>query len=351
VSKKDFLKLLDKYLSGQASLDERNLLNKAYNTFQETDIDILGGLGDLDVLKNKAASDFLKKTGHSASTEQQAIIPEKTIFYQTALFRVAASLLVFWGTALIFWVNQHHYRSDFARIFANNNTANFISFYNRDKPVQKIRFPDGSFVELSKGSKIGFNKPFSPTKREVYLIGEGFFQVTKNHAKPFIVYTDKIVTKVLGTSFIVKSSLNNDPASVLVKTGKVAVFRRKNFTEADAAPDLTEGIILMPNHIVALNNKDEFEKKIPDNPQTIEPQADYSFDFKDTPIATVFARLEAAYGISITYDKIKMAKCSISVKMGNERFYEKLDLVCHTVNAVYVVRDGNVVVTSPGCGN
>lgn len=68
-----------------------------------------------------------------------------------------------------------------------------------------VKLPDGSVVWLNAGSKITYNKEFGIETREVSLIGEGFFDVTKNKDKPFIIHTSSITIKVLGTSFNVKA--------------------------------------------------------------------------------------------------------------------------------------------------
>ncbi|MCX6317829.1 MAG: FecR family protein [Bacteroidetes bacterium] len=68
-----------------------------------------------------------------------------------------------------------------------------------------VKLPDGSTVWLNAGSKISYTKDFGKDIREVYLTGEGFFDVTKNKEKPFIIHTSSINIKVLGTSFNVRA--------------------------------------------------------------------------------------------------------------------------------------------------
>ncbi len=62
------------------------------------------------------------------------------------------------------------------------------------------------------------------TNRDVYLSGEAFFEVTKNPDRPFRVFANEIVTKVLGTSFTVRSFENDTTIQVIVRTGKVTVY-------------------------------------------------------------------------------------------------------------------------------
>ncbi len=61
----------------------------------------------------------------------------------------------------------------------------------------KVILPDGSVVCLNSGSVLKYDPAFLRKKsREVYLIGEGYFEVQKNPEKPFIVHVDDINVKV-----------------------------------------------------------------------------------------------------------------------------------------------------------
>lgn len=60
---------------------------------------------------------------------------------------------------------------------------------------------DGTKVWLNSNSSFTYPTSFGSKTREVELNGEGFFEVTPNARKPFIVKTKKYDVKVLGTTF------------------------------------------------------------------------------------------------------------------------------------------------------
>lgn len=60
---------------------------------------------------------------------------------------------------------------------------------------------DGTKVWLNADSKIKYPVSFGQDKREVSLRGEGYFEVAKDSTRPFIVSTDKMDVRVLGTTF------------------------------------------------------------------------------------------------------------------------------------------------------
>jgi len=351
VSKKEFLDLLDKYLAGNASSEEEQILFNVYQHIEDKYEWDEPGMDSLDQLEHKLVERFknsILRPGNVDLSENKYTI--KPRFNNSIIFKIAAGLLLLLNVTGGYWL-YHSRPSETGRGFTNQDTQNLITHTNSTNKTEKIIFPDKSFANLTAGSKIVYSKDFSGSLRKVYLIGEAFFQVTRDHTKPFIVYTDKVVAKVLGTSFIVKSGVNNTEASVLVKTGKVCVFKAKEFTIADTKPELTGGVVLLPNHLADLNTMEQIEKKLPDAPEVLKKQTVADFDFDNTPIATVFSRLQDNYGITILYDKTKFSSCSLSVNMGNEDFYQKLDLICHTINASYQVRDGNVLVSGTGCTN
>ena len=65
----------------------------------------------------------------------------------------------------------------------------------------EIILEDGTKVWLNAETTLTFPNQFSGRTREVKLDGEGFFDVTHNKLKPFIVNTEKYNVKVWGTKF------------------------------------------------------------------------------------------------------------------------------------------------------
>lgn len=81
---------------------------------------------------------------------------------------------------------------------------------------------DGSRVWLNSESEFRYPSMFDKNKREVYLKGEGYFEVVHDEGRPFVVMTDKVSTRVLGTEFNIQSYADKAVNVTLVK-GCVAV--------------------------------------------------------------------------------------------------------------------------------
>jgi len=77
----------------------------------------------------------------------------------------------------------------------------------------ELRLPDGSLVALNATSSLEYPANFNRKKeRKVKLTGEGYFEVAKDKAHPFIVETDKQQVEVLGTHFNI-NSYDDEPAT------------------------------------------------------------------------------------------------------------------------------------------
>lgn len=86
-----------------------------------------------------------------------------------------------------------------------------------------LTLSDGTEVWLNAETKLKFPTRFSGDKRIVELSGEAYFEVTHNASKPFIIRTDDINVKVLGTSFGVRSYQEENSIFTTLVSGSVEV--------------------------------------------------------------------------------------------------------------------------------
>ena len=128
--------------------------------------------------------------------------------------------------------------------------------------------------------------------REVYLQGEAFFEVTKNAEKPFIVYSDDVVTKVLGTSFNILCD-DSDEIKVSLVTGKVEV----RSGEENA---IVEN--LFPGQQYSFHRETKATHTQLFDPQEVLAWKDGIIIFKDASKSEVFDRLSTWYGVDFSFD-------------------------------------------------
>lgn len=213
---------------------------------------------------------------------------------------------------------------------------------NTTQQSMVVLLPDNSSVVLSQGSSVRFRKEISKTKREVFLQGEGFFEVAKDAQKPFFVYTNRLTTKVLGTSFQVRSFEGETVSLVKVKSGKVAVT---SVVAPNKPTFLTEhqqlSIVTKTNEVIQKTSD-----ILADNPAAIVNQ---QFTYEFAPVSEIFGQLQEAYHLPIQYDHEKLQSCTFTGQLNDVPFLEKIRLICLTIEATYEVVDNKVIIYSQGC--
>jgi ferric-dicitrate binding protein FerR (iron transport regulator) len=130
-------------------------------------------------------------------------------------------------------------------------TAKKSEITTRNGSNTQLKLPDGSTVWLNAGSKLNYEKINETGLREVYLSGEGFFDVVKNPKRPFIIHTSTIDIKVLGTKFNVKAYPDDKTVETSLIRGSVEVTVKNR-------PD--EKYLLKPNQKLVLYNESYAEK-------------------------------------------------------------------------------------------
>ncbi len=89
-----------------------------------------------------------------------------------------------------------------------------------------IVLSDGSRADLDKSALLVWPHGFNGKKREVSLIGSGFFTVARDTGRPFLIHVNDLIVKVMGTSFRLKSAAGF--TQIDVRTGAVLVIRNKD---------------------------------------------------------------------------------------------------------------------------
>lgn len=262
-------------------------------------------------------------------------------------WRVAAAILIF-ALGLTWYFARSNSRSKEIALRPQSAiplASRDIELYNDSKSAKLVNLEDGSTVILQPGGKLSYPGKFAVEKREVHLSGEAFFEISKNRRRPFLVYTNDIVTEVVGTSFRIKAADDQPEVEVFVKTGEVHVRQIK--TENPQA----EKVILLPNQSVSfLKSTNLFEK--PETKDIPKRAIEYlNFDFTDAHIETIFSAIESAYGVTIDYPEEALRNCYLSTSLSDEPLLSKLKIVCESISSGTQFRmEGNhVIVESSGC--
>ncbi|HEY3372373.1 MAG TPA: FecR family protein [Prolixibacteraceae bacterium] len=173
---------------------------------------------------------------------------------------------------------------------------------------QKILLSDGTLVHLNAGSRLTFPSTFSGSTREVYLNGEGFFEVHKNEKVPFIVKTDHINIQVLGTKFNVSAYDDEQETSAILVEGKVNVSQKNKLFA-------NKQYILAPGQgcFYSVVEKNSLVKEVDVNEYIL--WKDGLYNFKNQALSEVVNRVHKYYNLSIKIEGPLLANTMVSGKL------------------------------------
>lgn len=298
----------------------------------------------------------IEKNILSEDDSDNIVTPSKKFnFYWVA---AAVSLLLLTTTTL--WLNFKKPTSPEKTLVTATMSENkiqdteWVEFVNQQEYSLPVHLPDGSSVVLKKDSQIKYSTlQFGKQNREVYLSGEGFFEIVKNPEQPFLVYTNRLVTKVLGTSFTVRAYPQEKEVKVHVATGKVSVYSikpdQKNQVEDLSQPVtiLTENQQIQINHLEMIAENTTREQPI--QPKIVIPIQSSNFIYDNSPVSNIFNDIENMYGIELQWDIELMQNCRITGNFTNSNLYEKIYLICQSLDAEYKTVNNTIIIHSSGC--
>ncbi|HEX4372106.1 MAG TPA: FecR domain-containing protein [Puia sp.] len=280
--------------------------------------------------------------------QEQDVVPISKSYSSTKRYWIAASVagLLVVASSLYFVFNANKkVNNNAARKIASTIINNDLQHTNSTSENRVVYLVDGTKITLQPGASIKHAVFLQKDKREVYLEGNAFFEVAKDANRPFYVYANDIVLRVLGTSFNVATNNTNGNVTVLVRTGKVSVYKNSNRENA--------AYVLTPNesvHYSAQNKsitKSESDAAL--SKASIISQNYIHFNFEEEQATKIFAVLEEAYGIHIQCDENIFSKCIITTALDDATFDEKLKIICEAINANYNIENNEVTIEGKGC--
>ncbi|MEO8473799.1 MAG: FecR domain-containing protein [Chryseolinea sp.] len=337
MNNRELIRLLDKYSRGECTEDEQASLEHWYLMLEKNP-------DDSRIFDRQQESLLAQKMLRSIKARILQKESKSAPFHFRILIRIAASLLIvaIIGGALFYYRTPIGSKSQ-QLTFSSTSPSVFVQ--NTSSSPKRYALSDGTVVILQPKGGLTYPPAFDIASRKVQLTGEAFFDVAKDSARPFIIATNNITVRVLGTSFNVKSYEGAAEAVVAVKSGKVSVKRPQHH------PDGRDEVILTPNQEVIYNTANEkFQKKIVATPLIILAKPTlFEMQYDETPVDKIFEVLEENYGIDIIYDSKILSSCTLTTSMSEEGFYERIKIICEAIGARYEMHDGGIVIKSSGC--
>ncbi|EDM36272.1 putative anti-sigma factor [Pedobacter sp. BAL39] len=151
----------------------------------------------------------------------------------------------------------------------------------------RVRLPDGTEVWLNSQSSLRYPTSFeSLDERRVEFAGEGYFEVAKDQAHPFIVKSNGQTVKVLGTHF----NINNYADEQATKT-----------TLLEGSVQLNGQTILKPGEQATLPASGKISISQIDVDEAV-AWKNGRFNFADENIESIMRKLERWYNVEVSYE-------------------------------------------------
>lgn len=311
---KELRLLVDKYLQGNCTPEERKLMDKvldSYDTDQGPYVDI----------KDETAIQAEIFTNIRNKAQEQSGFKKKSRALQPNWSKIAVAvcgLVVALGT--MFWLME----SPQTAPLEPQTMAMETSWGQRSD----FMLSDGSHVYLNSGSSLEFPKTFEgKAQREVVLKGEAFFEVAKNPQQPFVIRTENLATQVVGTSFNINAYTFNQSISVTVKTGKVQV-------SALGDGGNREQVLLLPNQKVEYGRSSgKMVTSMVDNENYLDWKNGI-IRFNDIALSDAAQILSRWYGVHIDFANQKLPNCHITARYEKAKLQVVLESIKYAMNGM-----------------
>ena len=180
-----------------------------------------------------------------------------------------------------------------------------------------VTLSDGTVVHLNSGSELRYPVAFGAERREVFLSGEGYFEVVKDSVRPFFVNADKLKIRVYGTSFNVNTYDLENIQTVLVE-GKIGIQTMNMNTEYMVKPGQ-----------LALYNQEKGTMEIL-NVDVLPYVAwkDHEFMFDDESLEKIMNRLSLWYDVDVFFQTASLKQLHFTGHLG------RYDDISHILDAI-----------------
>lgn len=341
-----FHRLLKKYLQGNCTPEEEQLVHEWYQLLEDEMPQSLTEQ-QFNELENRLWNNISSRTTKLITTADKN---KKRQLTPIVLKWMAAASVVILLSLLFYWMQSQRSSTPGTELVQNNPVN---EEFNSGNQVRSVMLEDGSEVQLEPGARLSFPTHFSAGKREVSFEGEGFFKIARNPQSPFFVYYNNLVTEVLGTSFRIRTI--NNQVEVAVKTGRVAVYEKgKKPLPGNTGSDSL--IIITANErLTYMHQEKQFISSLVEKPEPVVNPEDGNtnslirFVYDDTPLINVLRSIEKAYQIKIIIENPAINNCTFSGDITSQDLYKKLELLCQAFQATYEIK-GTIIYIQGGKG-
>ncbi|MFW5761836.1 MAG: FecR family protein [Cyclobacteriaceae bacterium] len=200
-----------------------------------------------------------------------------------------------------------------------------------------LTLPDGSSIKLNAESRLVIDSTFGKQNRLVHLQGEAYFHVSRDTVRPFIIRTNDLETRVLGTSFNINAYEGQQNIEVAVESGKVNISSLQD----EQSEELTA------NQMLTYHQQDKKMQRKAINTLEVFGWKDNILYFRDASFTTIKNKCERWFDVDFELqDQLNPAqlKESFTGTFRNESLEEIIAALAYTSKYDYRLQGDKVIV-------
>lgn len=326
MEKTDYILLFDKFLQKQASPEEVQTLIqwlKSEGSFQnwiDEEWDAAASVMDT-ALQQKLLGQIKDKIGRERKIQLLVKKQHHKLYQWTARIASVIILLLLTGISVYQYAKHQSVMPDMVVSVEKGQKASVV-------------LPDGSKVWVNSDSKLSYGSRFNQEERVLTLEGEAYFEVTPDKERPFIVKTNELSVRALGTSFNVKAYGEDNDVSTVLMTGRVEVTSN------------LDRFILNPNEKIVFDRQTGRMNK-----SSVEDTGHYInwkhhiLTFNGETFENIAHTLERNYNTRIVFESEALKKYRFTGTLGNTSLESILQILSLTSPLSYEVRDSVIILS------
>ncbi len=329
-------KLVKKYLDGDCSEEEKEMVESWYNSFESR--------ADSFVSLPEEQKEAVRRLMLDEINAHIGSYKPESREYPWLQYLVSTAAVI--AVVLAFSLAFLNSRKPGTPEVVQAQDSQLISVVNSEKNILRVSLPDSSTIWLQPGAEVVYPRQFGKS-REVNMKGDVFFEIHRDIDRPFIVYSSKILTKVLGTSFRVRDIENKETSTVSVLNGKVSVkripppYKEKEAKEKSQQKD--NEVLLLPYERVVFSDRAVVIQK---NEKTSKRELDMwrksSVSFDNVMIKDVLMRLGTLFDMRISASSEKVNRYLLKADFSGMNLPDILEILETSLDISYEINGDHI---------
>ena len=227
-------------------------------------------------------------------------------------------------------------------VYNSKNPVKDITYNTINVPYGKqfeLSLADGTRVYLNAGTSLKYPVSFvEGKKREVFLTGEAFFEVSKDKNHPFVVNAEELKVQVLGTKFNVAAYPEDTQSHVVLVEGSVGMY-----SDGEEFHENT-GTLLTPNYKGTFNKEQNSISKREVVTGIYTSWINGELVFRDVTFPQMIKRLTRHYNVKIINHKKEITEETFNANFGSEPIEKVLEYLAKIYKIEYTIEENSIII-------